>query len=452
MTVPQLQDTLQSVDAEKAVLGSIFINPACFIEVASILKSSDDFFLTRHKIIFQAIDRVRTRKDEIDLITVADDLENTGDLANVGGRAYLTDLMNGMGTSMHAPVYAKLVQRTAIRRRMLKPLDEMRGVIADEALNIEDVKAQTDSTWLNATSDTIEQRGEWFGDVLSRVYDDIERAMARKDSLIGISTGLRDVDNLTYGFEPEQLIILAGRPGMGKSAAMDNMALSIAKNGHPVFYATSERSAEMVVRRMAAIHMQINTCKLRDGNLSPGEMARLTRGIDEIYQLPIFIEDTPMPRPRDIYAQADWMVKRHKCKVVLFDGMYRSKTGVADLDKDDRKKYGTIALELKTMARALRVPVVTTHQLNRNVEQRQDKRPVMSDLRESGRIEEEADKIIFLYRDEVYNDMTEFPNQCDWILAKHRDGGTGVASTYFEKTFTKFMDASVHRVDLSDLE
>jgi replicative DNA helicase len=290
-----------------------------------------------------------------------------------------------------------------------------------------------------------------MADVVSEVYDDIESAMTKRSVIAGLSSGLKDLDALTNGFGEGQLIIIAGRPAMGKSAAMDNIALANAKNDIPVFYATSERTKKEVVLRMAAIESGINSIKLSTGNVTQQEASRFTEAVGRIAKYPIYFDDAPMPRPRDVYAQADWMIKRHGCKLVVFDGMYRAKTGDEQIDKNEHRKYGTIALELKTLARALNIPVITTHQLSRDVEKRNDKRPMMSDLRESGRIEEEADKIVFLYRDEVYNPATESPSVCEWILSKHRNGATGTIISYYEKSITKFVDYRGTKVDLSEL-
>lgn len=439
-----------SKEAEDAILSSIMIEPAMILEVDSILKSALDFFTLSNRIIYVAMQRIRARNEEIDPITLAEELMNTGELEKIGGHFRLMELHNGLGTAMHAGIYAQIVARTALRRRMIEACDKMRRLAFDEALNIDEVRGQADSAWLSVTSDINHDSGAWMADIVSELYDDIESAMTQKKRIAGLPTGLRDVDLLTNGLGEGQLIIIAGRPAMGKSAAMDNIALANAKNGTPVFYTTSERTKKEVVLRMAAIESGVNSIKLSTGRVTPQEAARFTETVGRIAQLPIYFDDSPMPRPRDIYAQADWMIKRHACKLVLFDGMYRAKTGDEQTDRDDRKKYGAIALELKTLARALNIPVVTTHQLSRAVEQRADKRPMMSDLRESGRIEEEADKIIFLYRDEVYNPATAFPSACDWILAKHRSGANGTVSTYYEKTITKFLDATVTKVDLSD--
>lgn len=439
-----------SEEAEQATLGGVLLDPSQFLEVASLI-SPNDFFMLRHNLIWGAIERVHVDKMPIDMITVSNCLEKTGDLQNIGGRGYLLQLIQSVGTAMYTPVYAELVKRTAIRRRMMCATDEMKKLAQDESLSLADVQAKADNLWLKVSSETTETEGAWIGDVASQLYDEVEALMQNRKSLAGLSTGLRDLDVLTNGIEPDTLTIVAARPGMGKSALMDNIALSLAFSGVPVFYATSERSRIQVVRRMASIITGINSKKFKDGQMSRQEAARFTDAIGQVSDLQIYFSDKPMPTPREIFHQAKWMVERHGAKAILFDGMYRAKTGVKEFDHDNHRKYGEIALQLKTISRSL-CPVVATHQLSRGVEQRQDKRPKMSDLRESGRIEEEADKILFLYRDIVYNAATEFPNQCEMILEKHRDGATGVVSTYYETTSTKFSNASIHRVDLTDFE
>ena len=448
MTAPIIE-VPKSEEAERATLGSIMIEPSAFLEVSSILNSGDDFFFLKHRIIWQAMESIITRKEEIDPIVLADSLEKSGDLELVGGRAYLMQLSMDVGTSMNVSVYAKIVKRTGIRRKMMGASGRMFELAKDESLDINDIRSQADKAWLDATSLVTENKGAWMADVASEYYDYLEKLMNGKIEG-GLKTGLRDVDALLAGLSPSQLIILAARPGVGKSAAMDNIALNIAKQGTPVFYATSERSKHEVMQRMVSIWSGVNSLKMQHGKLTGQEASRITTSIAEIGALPIFFEDSPMPRPRDIQVQADWMIKRHGCKLILFDGMYRAETGDKDIDKSDRTKYGKIALDLKTMARTLNVPVLVTHQLNRSLESRQDKRPMMSDLRESGRIEEEADKIVFLYRDEIYNQNTEFEGSCEWIVAKHRNGGLGTVNTHYEKQITKFMDATTTKINLLD--
>jgi replicative DNA helicase len=438
-----------SEEAEQATIGGVLLDPSQFLEVATLV-TTPDFFMLRHNLIWGAIERVYADKMPLDMITVSNCLEKSGDLQNIGGRAYLMQLIQSVGTAMYTPVYAELVKRTAIRRHMMIAADEMKKLAQDESLSLADVQAKADNIWLKVSSETTENDGAWIGDVASQLYDEVEALMQNRKPLSGLSTGLRDLDQLTNGIEPDTLTIIAGRPGMGKSALMDNIALNLAFAGIPVFYATSERSRIQVVRRMASIVTGINSRKFKDGQMSPHEAARFTEAIGQVSDLQIYFSDKPMPTPRDIFHHAKWMVERHKAQVILFDGMYRAKTGINEFDRDNHRKYGEIALQLKTISRSL-CPVVATHQLSRGVEQRQDKRPKMSDLRESGRIEEEADKILFLYRDIMYNPATEFPNQCECILEKHRDGATGVVSTYYETTSTKFSNASIHRVDLSEL-
>jgi replicative DNA helicase len=440
-----------SLESEAALLSAILIEPKVLLDVDSRLKSPDDFFLVRNKVIYTAMLRLKERKDEIDLVTLSEELSNMGELERIGGMSSIYKLLDVTGSSMHATVYADLISRTAMRRRWIAAADKMRRLAFDAKLNIDEIRAQADSEWMAVTSDVNRNRGEWIKDVVSRVYDQMENAMMSGSAISGLPTGLRDVDLAINGFGNGQLIIVAGRTGMGKSAAIDNIALHLARDYKiPLLYATSERNPDEVTRRMTAILSGVNGLKIESGRLSQQEAAAVTRIMGEISELPIYFLDDGEPRPRDVFAQADFLVKRHGCKIVLFDGMYRAKTGNSKIDGDDRTKYGTIALELKTMARTLNIPVVVTHQLNRNVENRADKRPQMSDLRESGRIEEEADKIILLYRDEYYNEATMFPGQCEWAIVKHRNGATGTISTYYEKTTTRFSDYHATTVNLLD--
>lgn len=440
-----------SQEAEEATLGSILIDPHQFTAVSQHIERADCFFLLRHQYIWQAMLDVKSDDMPLDFLVVANRLEEVGKLDEIGGRGYLMQLINCVPTSIYAEMYAQLVKRTWMRRMLMTAADKIKSFALDEEASIDNVIAQADSIWLEATSASTKRNGAWFGDIISELYEEVERAIVNGGQLSGISTGYRDLDPLIHGFDKGELIIVAGRPGMGKSALLDCLAINIASQGIPVFYATSERGRKQAVTRMQQIITTIPGWKFKSGKLTQQEVARYTEFIGEYNNLPIYFNDDAMPTPRTIRAQADWMIKRHGCQIILFDGMYRAKTGNDRIDEKDITRYGRIALELKSIARSLDVPLVTTHQLNRNLEQRSDKRPMMSDLRESGRIEEEADKILFLYRDEVYNEATEFPNQADVIVAKHREGATGTIALYFEKSLTKFMDASVHRVDLNDM-
>lgn len=441
-----------SQEAENNLIASILIDPECLTEIHSLLKDENDFFILSNRIVYAALMRLKSKNEPIDGLTIVEELQSAGDFEQIGGYTKIMAYTNGMiGTSVHAPVYAEIVARMAQRRRMIEASDTMRRLSFDLSMPLDEIKSKADNVWIGATSDSRRNKGEWIGDVMSRVYDEIEAAMVSKKAFSGLPSGLHDVDMLINGFGKGQFIVIAARPAMGKSAAMDNIALHLARDcGITVLYATSERSPDEVVKRMAAIESGINGMKIESGRMNSQEASLFTKAVGRISQYSIKFMDEPQPRPRDIYAEADWLIKRHNCQIVLFDGMYRAKTGDSQVDREDTKKYGAIALELKTMARELNIPVVTTHQLNRNVESRADKHPMMSDLRESGRIEEEADKIIFLYRDEVYNPNTEFPNECKWIVSKHRNGQTGIVSTYYEKTNTRFSSAIIHNYNTED--
>ena len=449
-----LQEIPASLEAERATIGSVLLDGSTFYAVSAILSGATDFYLLRHQLIWAAIEHIKAQQSEIDFITVADALDKSGDLLTIGGRGYLLDLITETGMAMYSEVYAGLVKQTAVRRQMLVAADDIKRLAYDETLTLEDVQAQADDKLLSVTAESKIKRTAWMRDIVSELYDDVTLRMSSQDKTVGIPTHLKDLNRLMYGFETDTFTIVAGRPGMGKSALMDGFALHVAGElGIPVFYATSERSKKQVVQRMTSIVSGIQTHLFKSGKLSEQQASIFTEISGQIGDYPIIFDDNPQPSPREIFAQAKWAIQRHGVQLVLFDGMYRAKTGIKDIDNssNDHKRYGRIALDLKTLSRELHVPVVATHQLSRGLEQRANKRPMMSDLRESGRIEEEADKILFLYRDSEYYPKTEFPNQCELILAKHREGAAGNCYVYFEAKNVRFSDASVHRVDLEDL-
>jgi len=439
-----------SQEAEEAVIGSILLDPSAFITVSAFLKAKD-FFLLRHQMIWQALERLQNRGDEVDHITVAEELENMERLDDIGGRAYLIHLINQTGTAIYAEVYGHLVERTAIRRNLMAAADEIKKLAMDEALNIENVISESESKLFNIGESQIRREFVPMWEALSAYYDRMEYMLQNQQASVGIPSGFRDLDQLLGGFQKSDLIVFAGRPGMGKTSWLLTTAMNTARFGARVAIFTMEMGVEQMVQRMVAMETGINVQKLRLGQLSPQEAARFTEAVGRISNFFIFIDDTPAMSPMEMRTKCRRLKHEHGLDLVIVDYMQLMNAG-GNYENNRVQEISYISRALKELARELHVPLISAAQLSRAVEQRQDKRPVLSDLRESGSIEQDSDIVMFLYRDEVYNEATEFPNQADVIVSKHRNGPTGTVSLYFEKSLTKFMDASVHRVDLSDLE
>jgi len=289
-----------------------------------------------------------------------------------------------------------------------------------------------------------------MSDALSAYYNRIEHLMLERGGTVGVPSGFRDLDQLLGGFQRSDLLVFAGRPGMGKTSFLLTVALNAARAGARIAIFTMEMGVEQIVQRIVAMESGIDVQALRLGRLSPTDQMRFTEVIGRLSSLPIFIDDTPALSPLDIRTKARRLAHEFGLDMIMVDYMQLMNAGKG-YENNRVQEISYISRSLKELARELNVPLISAAQLSRAVEQRNDKRPVLSDLRESGSIEQDADIVMFLYRDEVYNEATEYPNQADVIVAKHRNGPTDTISLYFEKRLTKFMDASVQRVNLSDL-
>ena len=447
---PQLQ-TPVSLEAEQALLGAILLDPKAFLNIASFL-TGDDFYLKRHEYIWTALSRLQERDDAIDYVTLSRELEDMSVLEEIGGPAYLTGLVNNTPSSVHAEVYGRLVERASIRRKMLVATDEIRKLALDEELPIDKVISESEQALFSVSSSQIKREFVPIWEAVSEYYDEMEKLLAAGQGMVGLPTGFKALDGLLGGFQKSDLIVFAGRPGMGKTSWLLTVALSIARRGARVALFTMEMGVEQMVQRLISMETGIKIQQLRTASISAREHTRFTEAIGRIANLPLFIDDTPSITPVEMRTKCRRLQHEYGLDVVMVDYMQLMSAGRA-YENNRVQEISYISRALKELARELNITMLSTAQLSRAVEQRQDKRPQLSDLRESGSIEQDADAVMFLYRDEVYNpETTEFPNQADVLLSKHRHGPTGVIQLYFEKSITKFMDVNMQRVDLSNLE
>jgi len=439
-----------SEQAEQAVLGGILVDPEQYANVAGFL-TAKDFYLLRHSHIWAALSRLADRRDPIDILTVAAELDAMKLLEDVGDRPYLTELINSVPTAMYTEVYARLVQRAAVRRKLLQASDRIKALAFDEETPVEEIISESEATIMRASeSMSIGQDYTPIFDGMSRFYDGLSAAMVGKKG-VGVPTGLRDLDHLLGGLHPSDLHILAGRPGMGKTSVLLNMALNVAKAGYPVALHTMEMGVEQMCMRWVAMESGVHSIKLREGSLTPLEAARVTTAIGELSSLPIFIDDTSQPTPIDVRTKAMRLQHQHGLFLLMID--YLQLMGVPKQYRGNRvTEVSYISRHLKEMARDLNVVVLAASQLSRAVEQRQNKRPLMSDLRESGTLEQDADVVTMLYRDAYYNENSEYPNSLDINVVKHRNGPTGTVSVYYEASCMKVLNNTTNVVDLSDLD
>jgi replicative DNA helicase len=437
-----------SQEAEEAVIGSILIDPAAYVPVAAFLKVPD-FFMLRHQYIWQAFERLHGRSEPIDHITLAEELENMQVLDTVGGRAYIIQLANNTGTSMHAQVYGRMVERTSVRRKLLHAKDEIDKLARDEALDIDTIISRSQDKILAIQSSEAKNAPVLIAEALSDYYDVFEYALQNPSEQVGISTGYRDLDSMFNGFHRGDLWTVAGRPGTGKTSLLLCFAANVARFGGRVLLPSLEMPLDQLVTRLLAMETGVNVARLRDFKVTPQEAARITEAIGRISNWALWVWDVSSLTVSELRNHARRIKHEYGLDLVLAD--YVQLMHEPSLAENRVLELSHITRRMKSLARDLNCTVIQGAQLSRDVEKRADKRPHLADLRESGSIENDSDVVVFLYRDELYNENTEFPNQADLIVAKHRNGPTGTVSLYFEKSLTKFMDASVHRVDLNGL-
>lgn len=437
-----------SQEAEEAVIGAVIANPNSFVTITSFLKP-DDFFFMRHSYIWQALLRMNERRDTVDYLTLTQELRDLGWLDLIGGPAYLTQLITSAPTSTHAEVYGRLVERAAIRRKLITAADEIKAIANNEEMPIERVTSEAEMRLFNVTDQQIKREFVAMNEAVSDYFERVEYIMVHQNESFGVPSGFRDLDELLGGFQRSDLLIFAGRPGMGKTSWLLTTAVNVARIGGRVAIFTMEMGVEQLVQRMISMETGISTQSLRLGRISPQEYSRFVEAAGRISNFQIFIDDTPALSPAQMRTKCRRLQHEHGIDLIILDYMQLMNSG--GVYQNNRvQEISYISRSVKELARELNVPVISAAQLSRAVEQRQDKRPVLSDLRESGSIEQDADIVMFLYRDGVYNEATEFPNQADIIIAKHRNGPTGVISLYFDKSITKFLDGVVRKVDLGD--
>lgn len=428
----------QNIEAEQSVLGSLLIDPDAIIAVSSFLYP-DDFYRRVHGDIYAAMLALHERREPTDFVTVCDELERRGQLDDVGGPAYLTQLVNIVPTSVHVEHYAHIVERTAILRRLIDASGRIAGLAYQEQDEVDQIVDQAESILFEISQRRVHQSLTPIREVVSSYYDRIEYLHQHQGATGGLPTGFVDLDKLLDGLQKSDLIIVAGRPGMGKTSFALALALHAAlhQNGVVAIF-TLEMSAEQLVQRFVASETGIDSQRLRVGNILDAEWESFARVSSRLAESAIYIDDTPSPTPMEIRTKARRLAAEHPMglDLIIIDYLQLMQS---DRRAENRvQEIAHISRALKGLARELNVPVVACSQLSRAVESRNDKRPILSDLRESGSIEQDADVVMFLYRDEMYNPDTDMQNIAEVIIAKHRNGPTGALSLRFNKALTRF--------------
>ena len=428
----------QNVEAEQAVLGALLIDADAVTTVSEILQR-DDFYRKSHQLIFETILRVSESGEPVDLITITADLQDKGQIDEIGGVTYLANLANSVPTAANVDHYATIVKEKSIMRRLINTATKIAATGYEGGLEVSEMIDDAEKRILEISQAGSVNKGFTpIKDVLLNTFERIEFLFNNKGQVTGIPSGYPDLDKMTSGFQRSDLIILAARPAVGKTAFALNVAQNIAVRARETVAIFSlEMGAEQLVQRMLCAEANIDAGKMRTGFLDEDDWPKLTMAVGTLSEAPIFIDDTPGVNVQDIRAKCRRLKAEHGLGLVMIDYLQL----IAGRGKGDNRQQevSEISRTLKLMARELNCPVIALSQLSRSVEQRQDKRPMMSDLRESGSIEQDADIVSFLYRDDYYNPESERKNIIEVIIAKQRSGPTGTVELVFLKNFNKFV-------------
>ena len=446
MTVDRLPP--QNIEAEQSVLGSLLIDRNAIVQVAPFLRP-EDYYREAHGRIYAAVLDLHERREPADFVTLSDELERRGQLEFIGGPAYLTSLISSVPTSIHVEHYAHIVERTAVLRRLIEAAGKIAGLAYEEAEEVDVVVDRAEQILFDVSHSRVSRGLLSIKRVLTRYYDRIEYLHQHQGEMVGLPTGFIDLDKLLGGLQRSDLIIVAGRPGMGKSSLALTVAHSVAlKHNAVVALFSLEMSGEQLVQRLIAGETGISSQRLRVGDIRDVEWDKFVKASGTLAETAIFVDDTPSPSPMELRTKCRRLAAEYGLDLIIVDYMQLMRSGVRSENRVQEVSY--ISRSLKALARELDVPVVAVSQLSRAIEARQDKRPVLSDLRESGSIEQDADVVLFIYRPELYQEDTDRKNVIDILVAKHRNGPTGRVSLRFIAEQTKFVDLATYHADLGD--
>lgn len=428
----------QNIEAEQAVLGAILLEKDTLIKVTELL-FPDDFYRSAHQKIYGAMIDISNDGEPVDLITLTAKLQTKNMLEEVGGVSYLTDLANSVPTAANAEYYAKIIEEKSILRKLIKAATEIASTGYSAAEEINQIIGNAEKRIFEISQKRSSDGFIPIKDVLMESFERIEFLHHKKGGMTGIPSGFTDLDKMTSGFQKSDLIIIAARPSVGKTAFALNVAQNVAARAkETVAIFSLEMSAQQLVQRMLASEGNIDGHKLRTGMLEEQDWQKLTMAMSTLSDAPIYIDDTPGINIYEIRSKARRLKAEKGLGLILID--YLQLIHGKGKSDNRQQEISEISRLLKGIARELEVPVIALSQLSRAVEQRQDKRPMLSDIRESGSIEQDADIVAFLYRDDYYNAETEKQNIIEIIIGKQRNGPVGKVELVFLKNFNKFVN------------
>jgi replicative DNA helicase len=437
----------QSLEAEQSVLGAILIDRDAVVEVAEFLRPAD-FYRQANGKIFEAVLELFERREPIDIVTVAEALERTEDLEGVGGRAYLSSLSNSTPTAVHAVQYARIVERKAVLRNLIGAAGRIAGIGYEDPAEIQEAIDRAEAELFAVSQKRIDSGFQKLNTLLHQAYDRLDYLHAHRGEISGVRTGFADLDQLTTGLQKSDLVIVAARPSVGKTSLALNIAEHAAvreKKNVGVF--SLEMSKEQLVLRLLSSVSNIDSQRLRSGFLEELDFARIAPAMNALSEAPLYIDDTPSISTMELRTKARRLQAEAGLDLVIVDYLQLMQAATTNRDANRVQEVSEISRGLKALARELNVPVIALSQLSRQPEMRNENEPRLSDLRESGAIEQDADLVMFLYRDKE-KAQEESASEGEVIhlkLAKHRNGPTGAVELWFKKGQTRFVSYAGER-------
>jgi len=433
----------QALDIEEAVLGTLLVEPSVVSDVLDQI-SSDCFYKDSHRKIFSAITKLSTQNDPIDILTVAQELEKTGDLEQVGGMAFLSRLSLKIGAAAHIDYHTKILLQKWIQRELIRISQETQKTAFDDSMPVSDLLDSAQNKIFSLSEKNMKRETTPVQSVIRDAIKEIEESQAKEGNISGVPSGYRGLDNVTYGWQKSDLIILAARPSVGKTAFVLTMARNMAvEHGVPVAIFSLEMSATQLVKRIMVSETRLSAEKIRGASkMTDAEWNQLNQSIARLEKSPLWIDDTPGLSIYEFKAKARRLVNANKVKLIIIDYL-QLMTGPPELKGMREQEVATISRSLKCIAKELEIPIIALSQLNRMVETRGgNKRPQLSDLRESGAIEQDADIVMFIHRPEMLgvSDDTTYPGFTQLIIAKHRNGEVTDVNMRFLASEVRFVD------------
>ncbi len=426
----------QNPQAEASLVGSLLLDKDAIIKIADIVHIGD-FYVEKNGLIFEAILRLYEKREPVDIVTLSEQLEKQSVLKDIGGASYLTELVNGVPTAAHVIQYAQIVAQKATLRRLIEAASQINTMAYDEDQQLDTLLDKAEKTLFDVSQKHLRQNFISIKDVLVESFDRLDSLHKDKGTMRGVPTGFKGIDNILAGLQKSDLIIIAGRPSMGKTSLALNIAQNVAtKEGVPVGIFSLEMSKEQLIDRLLASEAGIDSWKLRTGSLEDKDFEKINKAMGILAEAPIFIDDSAMANVMEMRTKARRLQSEHDLGLLVVD--YLQLMSGRNSGENRVHEISEITRGLKGLARELNVPVIALSQLSRSVEQRSPKIPQLSDLRDSGSIEQDADVVMFIYREDYYDKETDKKNIADILIKKHRNGPTGEVELFFQPEQTLF--------------